>query len=333
MAKGKHSPALFEVVHGKKHFDKSAEVLRTPNWWFKGRHRGPAMPVDPGAPPAFADEADPTQPAPLPPPERDPTYPDDTSAGDTPASFPDPTSRRHAPFQVFLDRDRQEVFLRVRYTTAIVGGFALVVMVALAYITGRQFGRGPSSALASQSSEDVATGPVEQGLLNIGSRGGNQSGAGINPGVGAGGISNQPAPARAGVVTQVPFAGGQQQPQQPPRPAGPSNESRQVPPENIRRTVGQQYVVIQGYAGDQKKLADEARDFLLKSGVPCTVEQGINGWPSTWHLVVGTQAFDRASGGPYDNYIANVTNLGEKFAGKSAWKRFEPRAVRWKDKD
>jgi hypothetical protein len=287
------------------------------------------MPVDPGEPPAFADEADPTQPAPLPPPERDPTYPEDT-ADDTPASFPDPTSRRRAPFQFILDRDRQELFLRVRYTTAIVAGFALVVMIALAYMTGRQFGRGPSSALASQSSEEVATGPVEPGMLNIGSRGSNPSGAGVGPGLGASGISSQPAPARAGVVTQVPLSTGQQQQ---PRQTGPTADSRQVPPENVRRTVGQQYVVIQGYAGDQRKLADEARDFLLKNGVSCTVEQGINGWPSTWHLVVGTQAFDRASGGPYDSYIASATNLGEKFAGKSAWKRFEPRAVRWKEKD
>ena len=42
MAKGnKHSPALFEVVHGKKHVDRIARegALRTPSWWFKGRRR------------------------------------------------------------------------------------------------------------------------------------------------------------------------------------------------------------------------------------------------------------------------------------------------------
>lgn len=329
MAKSKHSPALFEVVHGKKHFDKSATVLRTPNWWFKGRHRGPALPVDPGDPPAFADEADPTYPAAAPTPEADPTYA--APADEEPAtSYADPTSRRRAPFQFVVDRERQELFLRVRYTTAIVAGFALVVMIALAYITGRQLGRGPSSALASQSSEDVANGPVEPGVMDVGGR--SQGQAAANPGVGISGISSQAAPARPGVVTHVPFSSTTPQ-QNSQRATGPSTGSVQVAPENVRRTVGQQYVVIQGYAGDQRKLADEARDFLLKNNVPCTVENGVTGWPPTWHLVVGTQAFDRASGGPYENYIANVSNLGEKFAGKSAWKKFEPRAVRWKEKD
>ena len=332
MAKGKHSPALFEVVHGKKHFDKSAEVLRTPNWWFKGRHRGPVAPIDPGDPPPFTDEADPTQPAAqLAVSEPDPTYPAPPPAYDEPvASFPDPTSRRRAPFQFVLDRDRQELFLRVRYTTAIVAGFALVVMIALAYITGRQFGRGPSSALASQSSEEVANGPVEQGVLDVGKGGSNPGSFNASAGIGAGGISQQPAPSRPGVVTNVSVSSTQQQPQ---RLTVPTIDARTVAPENVRRTVRQQYVVIQGYAGDQRKLAEEARDFLVKNGIPCTIENGVSGWPQTWHLVVGTQAFDRASGTQFDNYINTITDLGKKFAGKSAWKQFDPRAVGWKEKD
>src|SRR5215218_2839724 len=54
MARGKHSPALFEVVHGKKHVDKNTRTgaLRTPNWWFKGRERLPD--TEPSAP-ATAD--------------------------------------------------------------------------------------------------------------------------------------------------------------------------------------------------------------------------------------------------------------------------------------
>jgi hypothetical protein len=92
-----------------------------------------------------------------------------------------------------------------------------------------------------------------------------------------------------------------------------------------------QYVVIQAYAGDQKKLAEEARDFLIKKGVSCTVEKGVSGWPSTWHSVVSTQGFDRASGPQFEGYRENVIKLGGEFAGKSAWKRFEPTAVRWKE--
>jgi hypothetical protein len=261
--------------------------------------------------------------------EADPTYPAPAADDEPVASFPDPTHRRRAPFQFMVDRDRQELFLRVRYTTAIVAGFALVMLVALSYIAGRQIGRGPSSALASQSSEEVAGGPVEQGVLDLGNRNTNP-GATANAGIGAGGVSAQPAPPRTSTPLNVPPA------TTPQRQTGPSvaSEPRQpVAPENMRRTVGQQYVVIQGYAGDQRKLADEAREFLLKSGVACTVENGVSGWPNTWHLVVGTQAFDKASGAQFENYIANVTEIGKRFAGKSAWKSFEPRAVRWKEKD
>ena len=107
MAKGKHSPALFEVVHGKKRFDKSAANLRTPNWWFKGRHRGPAVPVmEPVEAPAFADEADPTlrglpsptAPRPVEPePEAETVPAEYESAVDDPTAFPMPQPRRHKP--------------------------------------------------------------------------------------------------------------------------------------------------------------------------------------------------------------------------------------------
>lgn len=331
MAKGKHSPALFEVVHGKRHFDKSATVLRTPNWWFKGRHRGPAAPAaEVGDPPAFADEADPTQAA-LPPPdrEREPATADYESALDDPTSFAMPHPRRRgAPFQVVVDRDRQELFLRVRFTTAIVAGFALLVVIALSYVTGRQLGRGPSMAMATQSSEEVAAGPVEKGVLDVGNRGGTSGIAPSGAGIGAGGISAQPAPARtAEPLVAVPAAAAASAGRQAGAPAAPKSADF----ENGRRIVGKQYVVIQAYAGDQKRLAEEARDFLLKNGVSCTVEKGVKGWPSEWNSVVSTQGFDRASGPQYDTYISTATRIGEAFAGKSAWKRFDPTPVRWQE--
>jgi len=345
MARGKHSPALFEVVHGKKHLDSSAAaILRTPNWWFKGRHRGPAASgVDVAAePPSFSDEVDPTQPA-LPPPEREPKREIEPPTVEYKRSLDDPTDptsfaapqprRKGSPFQFVVDRDRQELFLRVRYTTAIVAGFALFVVIGLAYVTGRHFGRGPSTVLAIQSSEEVAAGPIERGVLDVGrgSSGGFSSTSSGGIGLGAGGVSAQPAAARlteASVgppTTTTPAASPKD------RQPSPSEPAKSADYQNGRRIVGKQYVVIQAYAGDQKKLAEEARDFLIKNGVSCTVEKGVAGWPSTWHSVVSTQGFDRASGPQFDGYRQNVIKLGNEFAGKSAWKRFEPTAVRWKE--
>src|SRR2546428_8905907 len=78
MAKGnKHSPALFEVVHGKKHFDKVARdsALRTPSWWFKGRKRmtevGALAPASAAA--AVVEDAPPFGDPDIPPSAVDPT--------------------------------------------------------------------------------------------------------------------------------------------------------------------------------------------------------------------------------------------------------------------
>lgn len=336
MAKGKHSPALFEVVHGKRRFDPSASILRTPNWWFKGRHRGPAAPVmEVAERPAFTDEADPTLrgiPSPTADPEPAPVTAEYQSPIEEPSTYSMPQSRRGgSAFHVIVDRDRHELFLRVRYTTAIVAGFAVLVVVALAYVTGRHTGRGPSTALATQTSEEVASGPIEKGVLDVGGRSSTTAvSTTTTPGLGVGGVSAQPAPARLTEASVAPTGGGNASTN-----ATGRQPSTAVPPkpadfENGKRIVGRQYVVIQAYAGNQKALAEEARDFLIKSGITCTVEQGVAGWPSTWHSVVSTQGFDRASGPQYEAFIAQAIKVGEAFAGKSAWKKFEPTPVRWK---
>ena len=336
MAKGKHSPALFEVVHGKKHSDNSASILRTPNWWFKGRHRGPVAPVmEVSERPVFTDEVDPTlrglpsptaepEPAPAPPPADYESPPYD------PTAFVMPQPRRGSAFQVVVDRDRQELFVRVRYTTAIVAGFAVFVLISLAYITGRSMSRGPASALATQTSEEVAAGPVEKGVLEVGGRS-TATGAFTTstPGLGTGGVSAQPAPSRP-TETSTGSTGGSISVPTTGRSAAPAAPAKTPDYENGKRIVGRQYIVVQAYAGNQRALAEEARDFLLKNGVSCTVEQNVNGWPSTWHCVVSTQGFDRASGPAFEAYKAQATQIGDAFAGKSAWKRFEPAGVRWK---
>jgi hypothetical protein len=333
MAKGKHSPALFEVVHGKKHFDNSASILRTPTWWFKGRHRGPVVPVtDVTEPPAFEDESDPTLrglPSPTAQPEPESITAEYESSREDPTIFAMSQPRgKSSPFQVVIDRDRHELFVRVRYTTAIVAGFAVLVVVGLAYITGRSMGRGPSTALATHTSEEVAAGPVEKGVLDVGGRTSTTSTAmTTRPGAAIGGVSAQPAPSR---ITEASTGGGSVSAQPAGGPGGPAVPPKPADYENGKRIVGRQYVVIQAYAGNQRALADEARDLLIKNGVSCTVEQSVTGWPSTWHCVVTTQGFDRASGPQYEALFSQAVKVGEAFAGKSAWKRFEPAAVRWK---
>jgi hypothetical protein len=369
MARGnKHSPALFEVVHGKKHFDKSARdsVLRTPSWWFKGRKRmtdvGALAPAGAGT---AVDEAPPFAEGDAPPSAADPTENpaflaarnrerngeieresyegnhDHDGGIDTmavPAGLTTtPRSRRRSAIQFMVDRDRHELFVRVRYTTAVVAGVSVVMLVALAYITGRHTGRGPASAMASASAEEIAAGPVDKGVLDVTPRGGANSGGaaanGGSPAFSSSGAGAARPPAQRGTPsTQAPAVAPASV--APARPgASPSEPSAPPSPENNgKRVVGRQYVLVQSYPPEQKKIAEDARDYLAQAGVVTTVEKAPAGWPPAWFSVVGTAGFDRASGPAYQNYLGTIEKVNEKFAGKASFKRFDPTPIRWKER-
>src|SRR5439155_3126873 len=106
------------------------------------------------------------------------------------------------------------------------------------------------------------------------------------------------------------------------------------PPANVvrdaKRTVGLNYVVIQNYFDDEKAATD-ARDVLIKHGIPCTVEHGPEGWaPMRWFSVVGIDGFAKTKRLPeYDKYIADIMKVSKEFAGNSHFKQFEPMPLRW----
>ncbi|MGD1278620.1 MAG: hypothetical protein ABR964_15515 [Tepidisphaeraceae bacterium] len=94
------------------------------------------------------------------------------------------------------------------------------------------------------------------------------------------------------------------------------------------RQVNLNYVLIQSY-GDEKT-ATEARDFLNKNGVPCTIERGVKNWRKDFYLVIGLQGFPRASGQEYLAYRNRIEALGAQFApSPRSYKRFDPVAIKW----
>lgn len=351
MAKSsKHSPALFEVVHGKKHFDKTAREtsLRTPSWWFKGRKRMSAIgALSPAGGAAAVEDPPPFGEGDIPPSVADPTEnpsmladrererqadrerqidrqadeaPVDPMA--IPAALTAPSrSRRRSPFQFVVDRDRHELFVRVRYTTAVVAGVSVLVLIALAYLTGRNTGRGPTAAMASATSEEIAAGAVEKGVLDLsGRRRGTAAPVASAPGGSGPAAVHSPVPP---VVARTNPAGNAITPPAPTPAAGAANR--------LPRTINLQYVVIQSYPGKEKQMADEACEYLNRAGIPCTVERGVPGYASAdWYCVVGTTAFERASGPAYEKYLQEIEKVNDKYAGKSRFKRFAPGAVRWR---
>src|SRR3954452_11391801 len=98
MARSKHSAALFEVIHSAKR----PGLLRTPKWWFKGS----SGQTEPAPEPVEAVAAPVEEPA--------------VAAPVIPTSMygSRPTTRS----TMRLDRDRNEVTMRMRLGTVVVGG-------------------------------------------------------------------------------------------------------------------------------------------------------------------------------------------------------------------
>jgi hypothetical protein len=92
------------------------------------------------------------------------------------------------------------------------------------------------------------------------------------------------------------------------------------------RIVNMHYVLMQSYF--EEKTADEARDYLIKNGIACTIERGVKGWRADFYQVIGLQGFARPSGAEYVAYRDHIVDLGKTFS-KSKYKRFQPEAIKW----
>jgi hypothetical protein len=265
MAKRK-STALFEVIHSSQRASSSG-ALSTPRWWFKSKARRDS------APPA-------------------------------PAMPREPLSSRSAMHFSF-DRDRQEITLQLRYTTAIVGAFALLVVIGLAYVVGRRMAGGPSPAYAAATSDSLMRQPTDPSAMDISPRP-------VVP-VAARGPGLTPP------VAPAPTPGN-------PAPPAPNNGVEVNP----QRSIGLNYIIVQSYPNE--KIADDARDFLINAGIPCTVEKGPKDWASdpSWCSVITIAGYAHIHSPEYETAARDITELGEKFAANAKFKRFDPHAYKWK---
>ena len=323
MARRKNAAALFEVIHADNRIPR-----RAPRWWPQWFGRGSS------ASSAMAPE---------------------TISYETPE--PSGPSLLARAFNLIpsmprigmsLDPERQVVRLQFSYTGALVSAFTLVVLVALAYLVGRQTSHRPMPALAEQTTEELRNGPAFAEVLDIG----NDADAPVAMAVG-------PAPAAR---TAAGVASSQQQQQQTTSTAsarqsagrstvaagqqsGVSPQQQGVRPSqwiepkapntlivsDEHRVVGLQYIIIQSYPNEEKALAESAMQTLNQHGVLCTVERGLPYAPS-WYCVVGITGFARTKDVPeYDAYVARIQQISDQFAGTSKFKKFEPKPFRWRE--
>jgi hypothetical protein len=233
------------------------------------------------------------------------------SSIDVPETTPTAPAPRVQPMTVSVDKERQLISLRLSYTSALIGGFGLFILVALAILIGKSMSKGPAPAIADQDTRALKSGPANPGVMNVKRTGDGSLNA---------------------ADTEIPRSGGNstgtRQPQR--------NDTQ--PPatfftDDPRRTLGLNYAIIQSYP--DKETADKAADFLTKNGVPCTVERELPGWPLPWRdgcVVVGIRGFSKVRDNPeLEKYKKQIMELSAKFAqGRSRFVAFAPVMYSWK---
>jgi hypothetical protein len=330
-------------------------VLRTPKWWFKksktpggdvdGAYAAPALP-SPSSVSTITPAPQLSAPSPLTEvvapapalvqrvaqPERV-TIPERRAEGD-PFGLEGPNHPsaksghswlgRTLGRKVNVDPNRREVTFRIRYTTALLLGFAACVLIALIVIAVRQPGRQTARASgAAVSSAQVKRGPILAGVLephvngNVASKNQETTDDDTTP------------------ETPPPSNSDKSRVQDKPKPIEKPTAPHATPGGveiGLPRTIGLNYVLIQSYP--EEKMALDAQKALEAAEIPTTVQKTPAGWSNNPDLycVIGTYGFPRRyeSLPEYREYIKKIEQVSKSFAGKSKMKSFSPGGYKWR---
>jgi hypothetical protein len=344
MAKSKHATALFEVMNRQRQAATRAGVATAgsatgssgPKWWFKSR--GDVKTIAPGEPvgplvsdPTLAAAADAA-----PEPVFDPTDPANRPAAaaaamamvpplassiDVPQVNPGAPAPRVQPVAMTVDPDRQQISLRLSYTSALIGGFGLFIALGVAVLIGKGLTRGPQTAIANTSTQVLKQKPPTPGVMNLPRR---SEAAAAAAAVG----SNDPlVEAKQATPPSTGTRAAQQHAFSDPRP--PSTFFTDDP----HRQAGLNYAIIQSYPN--RETAERAADFLTKNGLPCTVEKGLPSWKLPWAdgcVVVGIRGFAKVQNNPsLEAYKKQIMEISAKFtANRSGFSAFAPTMYHWR---
>ncbi len=329
MAKRKNAAALFEVFND----NRGASNRARPRWsrWFAGRAAPGATAVDPNdpttmpikspliapvAPRIAAVEAMPVAVATA--PSHDPTVASPVAQQSVTAS-----AAPHGSGRFHLDPDTREVTMRLPFTHVVVTAFAILLTFAMCYVVGRRTGAASvqmAKAAPVEQNDDPLSQPVQPKALDV-----RRSTPAATP---------TPTPRPSAALTQqqstsavlardhesAPMANSVRGLATIPKP----------PPADGPRIIGLNYWLVQTYPTQEG--AVEARDFLLKNGVSCTVEKAPPGFAiePTWYAVISTKGFEHIHTPECDAVKHQIEKVGDKFAGSGKFKRFAPQLFKLK---
>jgi len=202
------------------------------------------------------------------------------------------------PVQESTESPHREVLIRLSYPTAIVAGMALATLVGGAFLAGQKSGRGVRPAISAQFGDEVRQQDPQPDVVNV-ARTFERTGTGEsadNPGVA---VRGKPA-----IADVAPVAKG--------------------------RLNGANYIIIQSYPEQERKMAEEAVKFLHDNGIEATIEKDLPRWGlAGWYTVLGMTGFERISSPQCDAYSKKVREVSDRYAKKGSFKAFDPKPYRW----
>lgn len=329
MAKRKRSAALFEVFHAQRQAPvRSAASSRAGRWWFRSKEE-PAekVAIDPNDPtsrplasPLLAPRLAALEPQPAvavaAPAVRTVEHQSDKQLS--------PETDEDAPARAisFTD-DRRELLIRMRTSSAVITAFGLMVALGLAYVLGRHAGSNEADSqnpVADNNTvivDDPHTKVIQAKALDVPRRPAKPSATpAFYPPPVADDQPREPRESHARDRENAPSAND-------------VNGISPVTPNETAvadgpRVIGLNYVLVGTYptmAG-----ATEARDFLVKNGIRCTIEKAPPGFSvdPSWLGVISTRGFERVHTPECEAFKRQIEKVGEKFATKQQLKRFTP---------
>jgi hypothetical protein len=245
------------------------------------------------------------------------------SSLDVPETSPTAPGPRVQPVEVSVDPKTQQISLRLSYTSALIGGFAFLILIALAILIGKTLSRGPSPAIANTDTKTLRASPPTPGVIQVQRRTIEQPTARNDPPIDTAGQGARPVPGGSTGTRN-------------PQPQRPAYVDPQPPAtfftDDPKRTQGLNYAIVQSFPN--KESAQKAADFLTTHGVPCTIERDLPRWPLPWKegcAVVGIRGFAKTKdNAELEAYKKTIGDLGVKFAGgKARFNAFDPRMYQW----
>jgi hypothetical protein len=218
-----------------------------------------------------------------------------------------PRSNREPVMSV--DSAAGDIRFRLSYAGLVAIGFIFVLLLAIAFIAGRQISSQSAMDDSGFTDDKSATTAPTSNLM-----------AAVGPTNKAN--SHDSMPVRSDVLTLPPHTG------KPPAAANPTTPNQPPLPIKTTRDIGMVYVVVQSYA--EQELAQQACDYMNHSGVSCSLVQGPANWaPRDWYSVVGLQPFTKHDAS-LPEYERAIKALGVKFT-PHPMDQFQPQAYTWRE--